>query len=158
MQSLGLLGLVFDTGLSITPLMGHLGCLATHWSVPVSMGLWELQAWVLSRQSCVRYWTGSTVLMLVTPRGPCAPGPTSRQTFAPYKHCFKHEILCLKTESQATAPSQGWQTWRSHTLLSGRSTSRGWLTTMLWPIGAYKHDDWPSAPLASTNHPTWGGW
>ena len=37
MQSLGLLGLVFDTGLSVTQLMGHLGlgCLATRWSVPV---------------------------------------------------------------------------------------------------------------------------
>ena len=35
MQSLGLLGLVFDTGLSVTPLMGHLGCLASHWSDPV---------------------------------------------------------------------------------------------------------------------------
>ena len=29
--------LVFDTGHSITPLMGHLGCLATHWSVPVGV-------------------------------------------------------------------------------------------------------------------------
>ena len=27
MQSLSLLGLVFDTGLSVTPLMGHLGLL-----------------------------------------------------------------------------------------------------------------------------------
>ena len=27
--------LVFDTGLSVTPLMGHIGCLASHWSVPV---------------------------------------------------------------------------------------------------------------------------
>ena len=37
MQSLGspILGLVFDTGLSVTPLMGHLGCLSGHWSVPV---------------------------------------------------------------------------------------------------------------------------
>ena len=35
MKSLGLLGLVFDTGLSVTPLMGHLGCLASHCSVPV---------------------------------------------------------------------------------------------------------------------------
>ena len=26
---------MFDTGLSVTPLMGHLGCLASHWSVPV---------------------------------------------------------------------------------------------------------------------------
>ena len=26
---------VFDTGLSVTPFMGHLGCLASHWSVPV---------------------------------------------------------------------------------------------------------------------------
>ena len=38
MQSLGLLGLVFDTGLNLTPLMGHLGCLACHWSVPVKGG------------------------------------------------------------------------------------------------------------------------
>ena len=35
MESLGFLGLVFDTGLSVTPLMGHLGSLASHWSVPV---------------------------------------------------------------------------------------------------------------------------
>ena len=28
-------GLVFDTGLSVTPLMGHLGCMASHWSVPM---------------------------------------------------------------------------------------------------------------------------
>ena len=35
MKSLGFLGLVFDTGLSVTPLMSHLGCLASHWSVPV---------------------------------------------------------------------------------------------------------------------------
>ena len=35
MESLGVLWLVFDTGLSVTPLMGHLGCLASHWSVPV---------------------------------------------------------------------------------------------------------------------------
>ena len=37
MESLGLLGLVFDTGLTVTPLMGHLGCLASHWSVPVGL-------------------------------------------------------------------------------------------------------------------------
>ena len=37
MQSLGLLGLVFDTGLSVIPLMGHLGCLESHWSVPVGI-------------------------------------------------------------------------------------------------------------------------
>ena len=36
MKSLGFLGLVFDTGLSVTPLMGHLGSLASHWSVPVA--------------------------------------------------------------------------------------------------------------------------
>ena len=30
MKSLGLLGLVFDTGLTVTPLLGHLGCLASH--------------------------------------------------------------------------------------------------------------------------------
>ena len=30
------LGLVFDTGHSVTPLVGHLGCLASHWSVPVN--------------------------------------------------------------------------------------------------------------------------
>ena len=35
MKSLGFLGLVFDTGLSVTPLMGHLGCLASRWSVSV---------------------------------------------------------------------------------------------------------------------------
>ena len=34
MQSLGLLGLVFDNGFSVTPLLGHLGCLASRWSVP----------------------------------------------------------------------------------------------------------------------------
>ena len=39
MKSLGFLGLVFDTGLIITPLMGHLGCLASHWSVPVSLSM-----------------------------------------------------------------------------------------------------------------------
>ena len=33
------LGLVFDTGLSVTPLMGHLVCLASHWSVPVLLVL-----------------------------------------------------------------------------------------------------------------------
>ena len=33
------LGLVFDTGLSVTPLMGHLGSLASHWSVPVNVTL-----------------------------------------------------------------------------------------------------------------------
>ena len=36
MESLGVLWLVFDTGLSVTPLMGHLVCLASHWSVPVT--------------------------------------------------------------------------------------------------------------------------
>ena len=35
MQSLGLLGLVFATGLSVNPHMGQLGCLSSHWSVPV---------------------------------------------------------------------------------------------------------------------------
>ena len=35
MQSLGLMGLVFDTGLSVTPPMGHLGCLACAWNVLV---------------------------------------------------------------------------------------------------------------------------
>ena len=35
MKSLGFLELVFDTGHSVTPLMGHRGCLASHWSVPV---------------------------------------------------------------------------------------------------------------------------
>ena len=39
MKSLGFLGSVFDTGLSVTPLMGHLGCLASHWSVPVKQGV-----------------------------------------------------------------------------------------------------------------------
>ena len=34
-DSLGLLGLVFDTGLSVRLLMGHLGCWASHWSVTV---------------------------------------------------------------------------------------------------------------------------
>ena len=44
MQSPGWLGLVFDIRLSVTPLMGHLGCLASHWTdqglmdVPVSQG------------------------------------------------------------------------------------------------------------------------
>ena len=33
MQSLGLLWLVFDTGIGLTPLMGHLGYLSSHWSV-----------------------------------------------------------------------------------------------------------------------------
>ena len=28
-------GVGVDTGLRVTPLMGHLGCLASHWSVPV---------------------------------------------------------------------------------------------------------------------------
>ena len=31
------LGLVFDTGLRVTLFMDHLGCLASHWSVPVSI-------------------------------------------------------------------------------------------------------------------------
>ena len=35
MQSLGLSGLVFDTGLSVTPPMGQQGCSSTPWSVPV---------------------------------------------------------------------------------------------------------------------------
>ena len=35
MKSPGFLGSVFDTGLSVTLLMGHIGCLASHWSVPV---------------------------------------------------------------------------------------------------------------------------
>ena len=35
MQSLGLMWSVFDTGLIATPLMGYLGYLASHWSVPV---------------------------------------------------------------------------------------------------------------------------
>ena len=39
MESLGGLWLVFDTGLSVTPLIGHLGCLASHWSVPVGYAL-----------------------------------------------------------------------------------------------------------------------
>ena len=39
MKSLGFLGLVFDAGLSVTPLMGHLGCLASYWSVPVWFSL-----------------------------------------------------------------------------------------------------------------------
>ena len=39
MQSLGLLGVVLDTGLNLTPLIGHLGCLASHWSVPVRGGM-----------------------------------------------------------------------------------------------------------------------
>ena len=34
------LWLVFDTGLSVTPLMGHLGYLSIHWSsVPVTYGM-----------------------------------------------------------------------------------------------------------------------
>ena len=32
-------GLVLYTGLSETPLMGHLGCLASRWCVPVSVSL-----------------------------------------------------------------------------------------------------------------------
>ena len=38
MQSLELLWLVFDTGLILTPLMGHLGNLSSHCSVPVCCG------------------------------------------------------------------------------------------------------------------------
>ena len=38
MQSLDLLWLVFDTGLILTPLMGHLGNLSSHCSVPVCCG------------------------------------------------------------------------------------------------------------------------
>ena len=30
------MGWVFDTGLSLTQLVGHLGCLVCHWSVPVT--------------------------------------------------------------------------------------------------------------------------
>ena len=37
-HALGLLGLEFDAGLSVTPLKGHLGCLASHQSVPVLVG------------------------------------------------------------------------------------------------------------------------
>ena len=37
------LGLVFDTGLSVTPLKGHLGCLASHSSVLVlKLTHWDL--------------------------------------------------------------------------------------------------------------------
>ena len=36
LQSLGLLSLVFDIGLSVTPLMGRLRCLESRVSVPVS--------------------------------------------------------------------------------------------------------------------------
>ena len=35
MKSLGLSELVFDTGLSVTPLMGHLVFLGSYWSVHV---------------------------------------------------------------------------------------------------------------------------
>ena len=31
--------LVIDTGLSGTPVIGHLGCLESHWSVPVGIRL-----------------------------------------------------------------------------------------------------------------------
>ena len=34
---LHLVKLVFDTRLSVTPLIGHLGCLASCWSVPVDV-------------------------------------------------------------------------------------------------------------------------
>ena len=34
-KDLFLLGLMFDTRLNVTPFMGHLGCLASRWSVPV---------------------------------------------------------------------------------------------------------------------------
>ena len=44
MKFLGLLGLVFDTGLTVTPLLGRLGCLASHWSVPVVMAI-EVRSW-----------------------------------------------------------------------------------------------------------------
>ena len=37
------LGLVSDTGLSVTQVMGHLGCLASHWSNPV-LGSKEVSA------------------------------------------------------------------------------------------------------------------
>ena len=35
MQSLNLLRFALNTGLSVTPFMGHLGSLASRWSVPV---------------------------------------------------------------------------------------------------------------------------
>ena len=37
LESLGVLWLMFDTGLGLAPLMGHLGCLASHWSLPVDL-------------------------------------------------------------------------------------------------------------------------
>ena len=58
MKSLGLLGLVFDTGLIVTQLMGHLGCLASHWSVPVIsmpflyMGFW-VWVWLVVQKACI---------------------------------------------------------------------------------------------------------
>ena len=52
MHSLGLFELVFDTGLSVTPLMGHLGCLASRWSVPAPQKLPEfLVGFVLFEQA-----------------------------------------------------------------------------------------------------------
>ena len=36
MQSLGLLGFMFDTGTSVTPPVGQLECLSSRWSVPLS--------------------------------------------------------------------------------------------------------------------------
>ena len=72
MKSLGLLGLVFDTGLSVTPLMGHLGCLASHWSVPVG--------WQVCRglQAC---------LFCLSPVSFTHPAP-------PPTHTYTHQALC----------------------------------------------------------------
>ena len=58
MKSLDLLGLVFDTGLSVTPLMGHLGCLASHWSVPVLQGMYKHRCMNFNSSSSMGAWIG----------------------------------------------------------------------------------------------------
>ena len=67
MKSLGLLGLVFDTGLSVTPFMGHLGCLASHWSVPGITVLHRAQLHYEMYMKCVHLGTHRSQLL-----GPCA--------------------------------------------------------------------------------------
>ena len=58
MQSLGLLGLVFDAILNVTPLMGHLWCLISHWSVPVLKFLCLFTLFYIQAPSCWFKYSG----------------------------------------------------------------------------------------------------
>ena len=52
-----------DTGLSVTPLMGHLGCLASHWSVPVT----KCMFWPVHVQLQSLGWTWDYLLSGIQP-------------------------------------------------------------------------------------------